>query len=87
MTELIVSLAIVYVVGTCLMMALWSFIPPRNVFIEVINGFLWPAALGLLIVAAPVNAIIRGLQDQNGELAGLYKNSKWVREHRILKGK
>ena len=78
--ELFAVVLMGYASGACLMMALWSRIPPRRFMDEVSISVAWPAFFALFLMAAFVNSIVRALQDKNGEFAGLRKDSDWVRE-------
>ena len=76
---LIVFLVFGYAIGACLMMALWSRIPPRRVLVEFSVSIIWPLYLIVMILAALASATIRAISDQDGQFAGIYKDSEWYR--------
>ena len=72
-----VAIVLGYTFVGCLITVLWSHIPPRGLFVELSLGVLWPIFLPLLIIAAFIAASVRAIQDQDGQFAGLIKDSKW----------
>ena len=80
MIGLIVFLVLGYGIGACLMMAFWSRIPPQSFFTEFVLGVTWPLFLLVMIPAAFISATIRALSDHDGQFAGIYKDSGWMRE-------
>ena len=72
-----------YTIAACLMLTLWSYIPPRNIRLtDIMISISWPIYLPLMIIAAFISSVIRAIEDQNGEFAGLPKKAKWVEEHK-----
>lgn len=82
MIVLFIVTGLAYGIGAVLMALFWSRIPPHRFADEVFMGIFWPLFLPMFLVASLINCSIRAIHDPDGEFAGLYKDSVWVRERK-----